>query len=80
MCLQHDEFAGEYAESIGPRSAAGMSHFSRASTRGDSRLDRDLKDALDMVKVQLPCPYACWIQTSAKRTARRKALSGWELC
>lgn len=32
------------------RSAAGVSHYSRAS-RADSRLDRDLKDAIEMVKV-----------------------------
>ncbi len=32
------------------RSAAGVSHYSRAS-KADSRLDKDLKDAIEMVKV-----------------------------
>jgi len=36
-------------ESLAGRSAAGT-HYSRAS-RADSRLDRDLQDAIEMVKV-----------------------------
>lgn len=47
ICVLQDSMA---TESVANQSGTGVSYVSRTS-RADSRLDRDLKDAIAMVKV-----------------------------
>ncbi len=71
LAQEGESLAGE---SLAGRSAAGT-HYSRAS-RADSRLDRDLQDAIEMVKVS-DTKIGALRKMHAQYLLRRWASAAW---